>query len=160
MVWRGGDGGTFYRGWEAGGGETVGQAAAGCALSRRRLLKGEMMGWRGFMGKFKRSGWHIDSPPYGCRRASIGSGWCGGASRGWRLGLQPKEEDNLVGPGLGRVHWAQWPTGLDSVGDRKNGGGPHEGMGQNQTIRKIGLFKWFQIYLGFRIQKSKDSKYF
>jgi hypothetical protein len=47
-----------------------------------------------------------------------------------------------------------------SVGDKKNGGGPHEGMGRNQRIKKNRMFKWFRIYLGFWIQKSKDSKYF
>jgi hypothetical protein len=46
------------------------------------------------------------------------------------------------------------------VGDRKKWRRAAEGMGQNQRIKKNVLFKWFQIYLGFRIQKSKDSKYF
>jgi hypothetical protein len=38
-----------------------------------------------------------------------------------------------------------WPkcTGPVSVGDRKNGGRPHEGMCKNQRIKKNGLFKWF-----------------
>jgi hypothetical protein len=30
-----------------------------------------------------------------------------------------------------------------SVGYKKNGGGPHKGMGRNQIIKKNGLFKWF-----------------
>jgi hypothetical protein len=38
-VWRGRDGGAFYR-----AGETVDQAAARGELSRRRLLEGETMG--------------------------------------------------------------------------------------------------------------------
>jgi hypothetical protein len=57
------------------------------------------------------------------------------------------------------VHWAQRPTGPVSVGDRKNGGGPHEGMGQNHRIKKNGLFKWFRIYLRFRIQNIFTLKF-
>jgi hypothetical protein len=85
------------------------------------------------------------------RRRSIGRRW---------LGLQLEEEDDPGGLELGRVHWAKRLTEPVSVGDRKNGGGPHEGMGRKQRIKKNGLFKRFQIYLGFQIQKSKDSKYF
>jgi hypothetical protein len=81
--------------------------------------------------------------PYGCRRASIGGGRSGDASRGRRLGLWPEEEEDPGGPELGRVHWAQRLTGPISVGYKKNGGGSHEGMGQNQRINKNGMFKWF-----------------
>jgi hypothetical protein len=111
------------------GGETVGQAAAEGALSWHRLLEGETTGQRWFMGKLKRSRWRVGSAPYGCGRASISGERSGSASRGQRLGLQPEEEDDLGGSELGRVHWAQRPTGPVSVRDRKNGGGPHEGMG-------------------------------
>jgi hypothetical protein len=45
-----------------------GMAGGGGALSRHRLLKGEMMGQRRFMGKLKRSWWHVGSAPYGCRK--------------------------------------------------------------------------------------------
>jgi hypothetical protein len=128
---------------------------AGGALSRCRLLEGETKGQQRFMGKLKRSRWRVGLIPYGCGRASIG-----GASRGRRLGLRPEEEDDPGGLELGRVHWAQMQMAPVSLGDKKNGGGPHEGMVRNQRIKKNGLFKWFQIYLGFRIQKSKDSKYF
>jgi hypothetical protein len=31
----------------------------------------------------------------------------------------------------------------DFSGIQKNGGGPHEGMGRNQRIKKNGMFKWF-----------------
>jgi hypothetical protein len=54
------------------------------------------------------------------------------------------------------VHWAQRPTGPVSVGDRKIGCGPHEGMGQNQRIKKNELFKWSQIYLGFKNQMIQN----
>jgi hypothetical protein len=54
------------------------------------------------------------------------------------------------------VHGAQRPPGLVLVGDKKNGGGPLEGMGQNQRIKKNGLFKWFQIYLGFKNQRIQN----
>jgi hypothetical protein len=112
------------------------------------------------MGKLKRSHWRVGSAPYGCGRASISGERSGSASRGQRLGLQPEEEDDPGGSELGRVHWAQRPTGPVSVKDRKNGGGPHEGMGRNQRIKKNGLFKWFWIYLGFRIQKQRIQNIF
>jgi hypothetical protein len=38
-------------------------------------------------------------------------------------------------------------------------GGAHEGMGRNQRIKKNWLFKWFQIYLGFRIQNIFKLKF-
>jgi hypothetical protein len=66
-------------------------------------------------------------------------------------------------PGWARVGLSALGPKVDGDGfggRQKNGGGPHEGMGRNQIIKKNGLFKWFQIYLRFRIQKSKDSKYF
>jgi hypothetical protein len=62
--------------------------------------------------------------------------------------------------GVGPSALAQRAMGPVSVGDKKNGGGPHEGMGRNQRIKKNGLFKWFRIYLRFRIQKLKETKYF
>jgi hypothetical protein len=71
------------------------------------------------MGKLKRCRWRIGSAPYRCGRASIGSGWSGGASRGCRLDLRPEEEDEPSGPKLGRVHWAQRPMGPVLVGHRK-----------------------------------------
>jgi hypothetical protein len=47
------------------GGETISQAAARGALSRRRLLEGETTGQQRFMGKLKRSRWCVGSAPYG-----------------------------------------------------------------------------------------------
>jgi hypothetical protein len=38
----------------------------------------------------------------------------------------------------------------------KNGGGPHEGLGRNQRIKKNRMFKWFQIYLGFKNQRIQN----
>jgi hypothetical protein len=111
------------------GGEMVGEAAVGGVLSRHRLLKGETTGQRRFMGKLKRSQWRVGSAPYGCGWASIGGEWSGDASRGRWLGLRPEEEEDPGGPELGRVHWAQRLTGPISMGYKKNGGGPHEGMG-------------------------------
>jgi hypothetical protein len=95
----------LYRGgrkWS--GGETVGEAAAGGALSRHRLLEGETTGQRRFMEKLKRSHWRVGSAPYRCGRASIGGGRSGDASRGWWLGLRPEEEEDPGGPELSRVH--------------------------------------------------------
>jgi hypothetical protein len=37
----------------------------------------------------------------------------------------------------GRQGRFQWETEIE------NGGGPHEGMGRNQRIKKNRLFKWF-----------------
>jgi hypothetical protein len=98
------------------GGETIGEAMTGGALSRHWLLKGETTGQRRFMGKLKRSWWCIGLAPYGCGRASIGGG---------RSALGPKAD------------------GADFGGIQKNGGGPHEGMGRNRRIKKNGLFKRF-----------------
>jgi hypothetical protein len=65
-VWRGGDGGAFYRvGRRWWGGETVGQVTARGVLSRHRLIEGETTGKQPFMGKLKRSRWHVGSAPYG-----------------------------------------------------------------------------------------------
>jgi hypothetical protein len=94
----------------------VGEAVAGGPLSRHRIIKGETMGQPRFMGKLKRSRWHVGSAPYWCGRASISGGRSGDASRGRRLGLRPKEEEDPGGPKLGRVHWAQRPTGPILVG--------------------------------------------
>jgi hypothetical protein len=130
-------------GWWWWGGETVGQAAAEGVLLRHWLHEGETTGQRRFIRKFKRSQWRVGSAPYRCERASISSGRSGSASRGWRLGLWPEEEDDSGGSEMGRVHLAQRPTGPVSWETEKNGGGPHEGMGRNQRIKKNGLFKWF-----------------
>jgi hypothetical protein len=74
------------------------------------------------------------------RRATGGGAERQRSSRRQRLGLRPEEEDDLCGPELGRVHWAQRSMGPILVGDRKNGGGPHEGTGRNQRIKKNWLF--------------------
>jgi hypothetical protein len=115
------------------------------ALSRHRLHEGEMMGQRQFMGKLERSRWRVCSAPYGCRRASIGGRRSSNASRARWLGLRPEEEEDPGGPGLGQVNWAQRPTGPVSVGYKKNGGGPHERMGQNQRIKKMGCLNGFEF---------------
>jgi hypothetical protein len=50
------------------------------------------------------------------------------------------------GPGWARVGPSALGPKADGpilVGYKKNGGGPHEGMGRNQRIKKNGLFKWF-----------------
>jgi hypothetical protein len=50
------------------------------------------------------------------------------------------------GPGWARVGSSALGPKADRAdfgGIQKNGGGPHEGMGRNQRIKKNELFKWF-----------------
>jgi hypothetical protein len=150
-VWRGGDGGTFDRG---------GEAVVGRGDGRRCTIKAPIT-LRGDDGAVTIHG-EIEEESVACRFSSIrvlkgvhrqrrlrAVAWSsagGGRRPGW-AGVGP----SALGPKVDRDGFG---------GKQKNGGGPHEGMGRNQIIKKNWLFKWFQIYLRFRIQKSKDSKYF
>jgi hypothetical protein len=81
------------------------------------------------------------------RRQSRAAAWPsagGGRQPGW-AGVGP----SALGP---KANGA----GFGGRQRKKNGGGPHKGMGQNQRIKKNVMFKWFRIYLGFKNQRSQN----
>jgi hypothetical protein len=61
---------------------------------------------------------------------------------GWRRHEREVGDDPGDGPN-GPSALGPKADGADFGGIQKNGGGPHEGMGRNQRIKKNELCKWF-----------------
>jgi hypothetical protein len=130
-VWRGGDGGAFYRGGEAVEGRGDGWPSGGqrCAIKAPVTRRGDD-GAATIHGEIEE-----ESVAHWFSSIRVRKGVHRQQAERQhhpRVAAWPSAEGGRRPGGLelGRVHWAQRPTGPVSVGDRKNGGGPHEGMAE------------------------------